>query len=122
RQSDVTERDLRAVVELGDEQEVPDQQRIAHGLGGYAERLDDERAQQQRDDDRPGDGLEVVAGERARRAGGRHAGLRPPQPRSTRSTARNASWGTSTVPICFIRRLPSFCFSRSLRLRVMSPP
>ena len=42
--------------------------------------------------------------------------------RSTLSTARNASCGTSTVPICFMRFLPSFCFSSSLRLRVMSPP
>src|SRR5205823_12604021 len=38
------------------------------------------------------------------------------------STARNASWGTSTAPTCFIRFLPAFCFSSSFRLRVMSPP
>ena len=38
------------------------------------------------------------------------------------STARNASCGTSTAPTCFIRFLPAFCFSSSLRLRVMSPP
>ena len=38
------------------------------------------------------------------------------------STARNASCGTSIRPTCFIRFLPSFCFSSSLRLRVMSPP
>ena len=38
------------------------------------------------------------------------------------SAAMNASWGTSTRPTIFIRFLPSFCFSRSLRLRVMSPP
>ncbi len=36
--------------------------------------------------------------------------------------ARKASWGTSTEPICFMRFLPAFCFSRSLRFRVMSPP
>ena len=30
--------------------------------------------------------------------------------------------GTSTRPIDFIFFLPSFCFSSSLRLRVMSPP
>src|SRR6185503_9080448 len=36
---------------------------------------------------------------------------------SIRSTARNASCGISTVPICFIRRFPSFCFSSSFRLR-----
>src|SRR5205814_9086400 len=41
---------------------------------------------------------------------------------STLSTARNASWGISTEPTDFMRFLPSFCFSRSLRLREMSPP
>ena len=38
------------------------------------------------------------------------------------STARNASCGISTLPTCFMRFLPSFCFSSSLRLREMSPP
>ncbi len=38
------------------------------------------------------------------------------------STARNASWGTSMRPTCFIRCLPFFWASRSLRLREMSPP
>ena len=38
------------------------------------------------------------------------------------SAAMKASWGTSTRPTIFIRFLPSFCFSSSLRLRVMSPP
>lgn len=53
----------------------------------------------------------------------------PARPRSryyllslTLSTARNASWGISTRPIFFIRFLPSFCFSSSLRLREISPP
>src|SRR4051812_1550054 len=41
---------------------------------------------------------------------------------STCNTARNASCGISPAPICFIRFLPSFCFSRSLRFRVTSPP
>ena len=45
-----------------------------------------------------------------------------PRCHSTWSTARNASCGISTVPTCFIRFFPSFCFSRSLRLRVTSPP
>ena len=35
---------------------------------------------------------------------------------------RKASCGSSTLPMRFMRFLPSFCFSRSLRLRVMSPP
>ena len=38
------------------------------------------------------------------------------------STARNASCGTSTPATCFIRFFPFFCFSRSFRFRVMSPP
>ena len=33
-----------------------------------------------------------------------------------------ASCGMETFPISFIRFLPSFCLSSSLRLRVMSPP
>jgi len=40
----------------------------------------------------------------------------------TFSTARKASCGISTRPTRFIRRLPSFCFSSSLRLREISPP
>jgi hypothetical protein len=41
---------------------------------------------------------------------------------SSSSTARNASWGTSIWPTCFMRFFPAFCFSSSLRLRVTSPP
>ncbi len=37
-------------------------------------------------------------------------------------TARKASCGISTFPTRFMRSLPSFCFSRSLRLREISPP
>lgn len=38
------------------------------------------------------------------------------------SAAMKASCGTSTRPTIFMRFFPSFCFSSSLRLRVMSPP
>ena len=38
------------------------------------------------------------------------------------STARNASCESVTLPICFMRFFPFFCFSRSFILRVMSPP
>ena len=41
---------------------------------------------------------------------------------SRRRAEMKASWGTSTLPMFFMRFLPSFCFSSSLRLRVMSPP
>ena len=64
--------------------------------------------------------------------GGRRRRLAPParaaahqrslSPGSSSSTARKASCGTSTTPSCFMRFLPSFCFSSSLRLRLMSPP
>ena len=37
-------------------------------------------------------------------------------------TSMNASCGMFTRPMLFIRFFPSFCFSRSLRLRLMSPP
>ena len=36
--------------------------------------------------------------------------------------AMKASCGTSTRPMDFMRFLPSFCFSSSLRLRLISPP
>jgi len=41
---------------------------------------------------------------------------------STFSAAMKASCGMSTLPNCRIFFLPSFCFSRSFRLRVTSPP
>src|SRR6185312_5458015 len=41
---------------------------------------------------------------------------------STFNAAINASCGMSTFPYWRIFFLPSFCFSRSLRLRVASPP
>ena len=43
-------------------------------------------------------------------------------PESEESAAMKASCGTSTRPTIFIRFLPSFCFSSSLRFRLMSPP
>ena len=41
---------------------------------------------------------------------------------SSLSTAMNAFWLISTLPIAFIRFFPSFCFCNSFRFRVMSPP
>ena len=38
------------------------------------------------------------------------------------NAAMKASWGTSTRPMAFMRFLPAFCFSNSLRFRLMSPP
>jgi hypothetical protein len=45
-----------------------------------------------------------------------------PSAESEESAAMKASCGTSTRPTIFIRFLPSFCFSSSLRFRLMSPP
>src|SRR5262249_39895890 len=57
------------------------------------------------------------------------AGPPPPPRRDQRclsgwvdSAAMKASYKTSTRPITFIRRLPSFCFSSSLHLQIISPP
>ena len=61
---------------------------------------------------RPIDGAATLTS--CRRASGRR---RMPVYSSTRSTARKASCGMSTVPTRFIRFLPSFCFSSSFRLR-----
>jgi len=41
---------------------------------------------------------------------------------SVARAATKASCGTSTRPTIFMRFLPSFCFSKSLRLREISPP
>lgn len=38
------------------------------------------------------------------------------------NTAINASWGTSTVPIAFIRFLPLACFCSNFFFREISPP
>ena len=38
------------------------------------------------------------------------------------NTAMKASWGTSTLPIAFIRFLPLACFFNSFFFREMSPP
>ncbi len=57
----------------------------------------------------------------SRRAGPRRRSPAAGQSPSS-STARNASCGTSMRPTCFMRFLPAFCFSSSLRLREMSPP
>ena len=84
---------------------------------------------------RPTDGCDEVAVTAAMDAEGKvdvqvagSAGNEVPAPAhrflspSRLRTARNASCGTSTPPTCFIRFFPFFCFSRSFRLREMSPP
>ena len=66
-----------------------------------------------------GDALPAATGKVVSR---RRRTAHPPYLLSTCSTARKASCGISTRPTCFIRFLPSFCFSRSFFLREMSPP
>ena len=56
-----------------------------------------------------------------RRAQARSADRIDAQSSSLRAEMKTSP-GTSTRPIVFIFFLPSFCFSSSLRLRVMSPP
>ena len=46
----------------------------------------------------------------------------PPLNQSRFMMLRNASCDSCTLPKFFMRFLPSFCLSSSLRLRVMSPP
>lgn len=76
----------------------------------------------------PGDGRDASAAQQAdtdQSSGSRqrHGYFLPLSPAaSVDSAATKASCGTSTRPMVFIRFLPSFCFSSSLRLRVMSPP
>ena len=64
--------------------------------------------------------LEELDAARLGRGGGSAQFEFEPSPSS--STARNASCGTSMRPTCFMRFLPSFWRSSSLRLREMSPP
>ena len=125
------------VDDLVDEDVVADEQRRLHRARRNLVGLDEEGANDDREDERDDDrlaysrssepcGLDGLAG----RSGGvspgpalrrlRGATVKPYSP--TLSRARNASCGISTLPTCFIRFLPSFCFSSSLRLRVISPP
>src|SRR4029079_19628202 len=99
----------RAVDELVDEQVVANQQVDFHRASRDLERLNDEGADEEREYHGNHDRLEILAQRRF---------LTRIHHSPTFSTARNASCGISTWPTRFMRFLPSFCFSRSLRLRV----
>src|SRR5207247_1218933 len=121
------------VQEFRDQDVVADRQGRHHGAGGDLEGLDDEGPDEEGQDDGDEDGLAVLApkglaadglgpfpfggGRDDRRRLDRRDGYSV-----TFSRARKASCGTSTRPTCFILFLPSFCFSHSFLLRVMSPP
>jgi hypothetical protein len=71
----------------------------------------------------------LLQGQRGARLAHERSRLLPDAPiergrahQSTFRTVKNASCGSSTEPTDFMRFLPSFCFSRSFFLRVMSPP
>ena len=106
----------RAEHELVDQQVIADEQVVLHRAGRDLERLDDERPDEERQDDGDDDRLEVLAQRRLPEVLGHSLSV------PIFSTARNASCGISTLPTRFMRFLPSFCFSSSLRLREMSPP
>ena len=138
----VDERNPDAVRELVDQDEVPDHQRRHHRARGYLEGLDQERAQQEDDEndreetlrifDPPG--FLVVLASLLREIDCVRKRKRPRNDQqdeqyqreihllSTCRMARNASWGISTVPTCFMRFFPAFCFSSNFLLRLTSPP
>src|SRR3989344_2934285 len=111
--------------------------RIFDGLGGSAAlgqkvetlgqpvRARDHRGREQQQGEIAFDGTKVPGPDIAPKCG-QHQGCENlhelEHQSSTCKMARNASCGTSTDPICFMRFLPAFCFSRSLRLRLTSPP
>ena len=109
-------RGARAEDELVDEQMIADQEVVLHRSGRDLERLHDEGADEQRQDDGDDDRFEVLAESRFPELASHSLSV------PILSTARNASCGISTLPTRFMRFLPSFCFSSSLRLREMSPP
>src|SRR5207247_2847489 len=106
---------LRTEDELVDQEMIANQQVVLHRSRRDLERLHDPRAHEERKDHRDDDRLEVLADD------GFLEGLRHYSCPTFR-IARNASCGISTRPTRFMRFLPSFCFSSSLRLRVISPP
>src|SRR3989338_6477929 len=105
-----TARLAEVIRELRDEDPVALQPGHAHRAGRGFERRDHKRPDDGGQPDRPDERLQVLPPRQAAR------------PHQIFNTARNASWGISTLPNCFIRFFPSCWRSQSLRLRVMSPP
>src|ERR1039457_1927690 len=101
---------VRSVRELVHEHVVAREDRVLHRGARHVEDLEDEALERERERGGHENGLDRL---HEAPFGSHH---------STFKTARKASWGSSTRPTFFMRRLPSFCFSRSFFLRVMSPP
>src|SRR5664280_243861 len=101
---------VRSVRELVHEHVVAREDRVLHRGAWHVEDLEDEALERERERGGHENGLDRLC---EAPFGSHH---------STFRTARKASWGSSTRPTFFMRRLPSFCFSRSFFLRVMSPP
>src|SRR5207237_907111 len=134
--------DPDAVGKLVDQDEVPDHQCRHHRARGNFEGLDKERAQQEDDENDREEALRILDPPRflvvlaallgkIDRVGQRKRPRNDQQYEeyqreihllSTCSMARNASWGISTVPTCFMRFFPAFCFSSNFLLRLTSPP
>ena len=129
----IRERDLHAVDKLVHEQVITDQQSRKHRTRRNAEGLDHERADPESNRDRDHQRAHLLPDSAAQAFGGDRVVRVVVQQRLVRlvarthsspslRAARNASWGISTEPTLFIRFLPAFCFSSSLRFLVMSPP
>src|SRR4029078_485703 len=106
----------RAEDELVDQEMVADQQVVLHRSGGNLERLHDPRPHEEREDHGNDDRFGIFPKRGLVECRSHYVSV------PTFNTARNASCGISTRPTRFMRFLPSFCFSSSFRLRVMSPP
>ncbi len=108
--------------ELRHEDVVTDEKGWKHRVRGNVETLEYEGPNQERDGDRAGKGGQILQNPLLLLGFFGSGGGLCHQSSPSFSAARNASWGISTEPTRFMRFLPSFWRSRSLRLRVMSPP
>ncbi len=113
----VTDSHLRR---LPHQQHIPSEHRRLHAGVGHSDCFDEKHPCAQRHHSREQHHHSTCPRRPVPRGSARGGLAHDPSP--TFSTARKASCGISTEPTDFIRRLPFFCFSRSLRLRLMSPP
>ncbi len=106
---------LDPVDKLIDQDMIPNVQSLDHRTGGNFKGLNHKGPNEERQDNRNDQRLGILS----------ECGFlldRGKDYSSTFKMARKASCGISTRPTCFIRFLPSFCFSHNFLFRVMSPP